>query len=82
MKHLQRFPSSSDYIVNVFSRQSCSKVTLDSTKLYNDKRDHESPIMKKTLPYEKGTVPEEVKFSIYDAKLSANKEMLFWKTFK
>jgi hypothetical protein len=43
--------------------------------------DFESPIMKKTLPYEKGPIPEEVKSAMYDAILSVNKEILFWTTF-
>jgi hypothetical protein len=45
-------------------------------------KDFDSPVMKKTLPYENGTVPDEVSSAMYDAKLATSKEIVFLKTVK
>jgi hypothetical protein len=49
---------------------------------YQKYTDFDSPVMKKTLPYENGMVPEEVRSAMYDTVLSVNKEIVFWETVK
>ena len=55
------------------------KLDYETNQRYTD---FDSPIMKKTLPYENGMVPDEVSSAMYDAKLATSKEIAFWKTVK